>query len=145
MSSYEILRGILFAGMTTFIIKTQLKKPEEILNRQPNFFLRFKAAGHPQEVIKKIKNSAEKNLGATEVKHLAEEDFCVLNTKWTLLSFGYLIAIAAEPIDSTSSGVALALYIKSNTNLFDGKVASNNFSKILSGSDLGEVEVITVE
>jgi len=145
MSSYEILRGILFAGMTAFIIKTQLKKPEEILNRQPNLFLRCKAAGHPQEVIKKIKNSAEKNLGATEVKHLAEEDFCVLNTKWTLLSFGYLIAIAAEPIDSTSSGVALALYIKSNTNLFDGKVASNNFSKILSGSDLGEVEVITVE
>ncbi|WP_236070363.1 MULTISPECIES: hypothetical protein [Prochlorococcus] len=68
-----------------------------------------------------------------------------MNTKWTLLSFGYLIAIAADPIDPTSSGVALALYIKSNTNPFDGKVASNNFSKILSGSDLGEVEVITEE
>ena len=145
MSTQEILRLVVFAGITTFIIKTQTKKPEEILKRQPNLFLRFKASGQPPELIRKIKNSAGKNVGATEVKHLAEEDFCVLNTKWTLLSFGYLITIAAEPIDLTSSGVALALYIKSNTNLFDGKVASNNFSRILSGSDLGEVEVMTEE
>ncbi|WP_063421935.1 MULTISPECIES: hypothetical protein [Prochlorococcus] len=58
MSTQEIFRLVAFAGITAFIIKTQIKKPEEILKRQPNFFLRFKASGQPPELIRKIKNSA---------------------------------------------------------------------------------------
>lgn len=143
MSSQEILRIVIFAGMTAFIIKTQFKKPEEILKKQPNLFLRFKASGDPQEILRKIKRSTIKNLRGKEIMHLAEENFCTLNTRWKLLSFGYLIAVAAEPTEESSSLISLALYIKSNTNPFDGEVASNNFSKILTGSDLGEIEVIT--
>jgi hypothetical protein len=150
-------RLVAFAGLTAYIIKTQIRKPEEILKRHPNIFLRFKASGQPPELIRKIKSSAEKILGATEVNHLAPlyqlikdlydlenlaySNFCVLNIRWTLLSFGYLIAIAAEPLDTTSSKVVLALYIKSSTNPFDGKVAERKILSILHRSGLEWVEV----
>jgi hypothetical protein len=122
-------------------------------------------------LIRKIKSSAEKILGATEVNHLeplykkifdlenlAYSNFCVLNTRWTLLrlgipqvvlslasllSFGYLIAIAAGPLDTTSSKVVLALYIKTSTHPCDETVAERIILYILYSSGLEEVNILT--
>tara|TARA_B100001250_G_C19352303_1_gene593971 strand:- start:108 stop:560 length:453 start_codon:yes stop_codon:yes gene_type:complete len=150
MDSSTLFRILVFIGLTAFIIKTQIKKPEDVLNTQPDFFLRFKAKGLPLELLERLKLSAQKNLRAKEVRQRREQSppekyFCVLNTGWNLLSFGYVIAISAEQADSQNSYIALALYIKSKTNFLDGKVAGNKFTKTMQDSNLGKIEVFNEE
>ena len=150
MDSSTLFRILGFIGLTAFIVKTQIKKPEDVLNTQPDFFLRFKAKGLPLELLERLKLSAQKNLGAKEVRQLREQsppakDFCVLNTGWTLFSFGYVIAISAEQADSENSYIAFALYIKTKSSLLDGRVAGRKFTKTIQDSNLGEIEIFTEE